>query len=316
MSQGSLAFASLLQEKKDLTSNVRRPPRARSPLSALLLFMTLIANDAKAVLAQEADMATAVCGSIREPFMFWLWRTLAGSPNQERLTHIRNVEYSRFRTRDGVELGGYKLATTNPQGYLLVAQGNAMLADQLVADLQRFRDLELAVYIFDYRGYGLSQGKSRLAAIVADYAELVTHLNTLGYARHLLYGISMGGVVLLNAVGRSQAYTRLVVDSSPSRISDLGCPERYDPVRHLPEDSSPIMLISGDRDWVVTPKHMDELRQVAGQRGARVVRDPEFAHPYQDASSETHQRRGQAVAEFLMSDRLSQGHPGIHAASR
>jgi alpha-beta hydrolase superfamily lysophospholipase len=82
------------------------------------------------------------------------------------------------------------------------------------------------------------------------------------------------------------------------------------------EDSSPILLISGDRDWVVTAKQMDELMQVAGQRGARVVRDPEFAHPYQDASPETHQRRGQVVAEFLMSDRLSQGSRALRAQMR
>ena len=152
-------------------------------------------------MAQEVDVETAVCGSVREPFMFWLWRSMAGSPNPARVAHITNLEQIRFKTRDGVELGGYKLTATNPKGYLLVAQGNAMLADQLVADLQTFRDLGLDVYIFDYRGYGISKGKSRLAAIAADYFEIVSYLNPLGYAKRLLYGISMGGIILLNAVG-------------------------------------------------------------------------------------------------------------------
>jgi hypothetical protein len=73
----------------------------------------------------------AVCGSFREPFMFWRWRLLAGSPSQHRLAHIENVERLRFMTRDGVELGGYKLTAQHAKGYLLVAQGNAMLADHL-----------------------------------------------------------------------------------------------------------------------------------------------------------------------------------------
>jgi alpha/beta superfamily hydrolase len=253
-------------------------------------------------LAQEADVEAAVCGSVREPLMFWLWRSTAGSPNSARVAHLTNLEQIRFKTRDGIELGGYKLAAKSAKGYLLVAQGNAMLADQLVADLQTFRDLGLDVYIFDYRGYGISKGKSRLVAIAADYAELAAHLNTAGYEKRLLYGISMGGVILLNAVGPGQAYTRLVVDSSPSRISDFGCPERYDPVAHLPEDSSRLMIISGAQDQVVTPRQMDELVRVAGSRRGRILRDNEFAHPYQDSTGATHRRRQNEVARFLLQD--------------
>jgi hypothetical protein len=121
----------------------------------------------------EQDPEIALCGSFREPFMFWLWQRMAGAPKHERAAHIAGVEKIHFKTRDGISLGGYKLAAVNPTAYLLVAQGNAMLADQLVADLQTFRDLAWDVFIYDYRGYGNSQGKSRLAAIVNDYREIV-----------------------------------------------------------------------------------------------------------------------------------------------
>jgi alpha/beta superfamily hydrolase len=268
----------------------------------LLIWVMLVMIDRRLARAQEADVETAVCGPVREPLMFWLWRSMAGSANPTRVAQIKNLEPIRFKTRDGIELGGYKLAAKSAKGYLLVAQGNAMLADQLVADLQSFRDLGLDVYIYDYRGYGVSEGKSRLIAIAGDYAEIVTHLNTLGYEKRLLYGISMGGVILLNALGRSQAYTKLVVDSSPSRISDFGCPERYDPVAHLPEDSSRLMIVTGSRDQVVTPSQMDELVRVARSRRGRVLQDNEFAHPYQDLSPATHRRRQNEVATFFLKD--------------
>jgi alpha-beta hydrolase superfamily lysophospholipase len=253
-------------------------------------------------LAQPHQTETAVCGAIREPLAFWLWRRLAGAPNPQRIARLKDIESITFTAPDGTKLGGYKLATATPKGYLLVAQGNAMLADQLVADLQPFRDSGLDVYIFDYRGYGISQGKSRLAAIVADYAAIVAHLNTLGYSRQLLYGISMGGVIFLNAVGDSPAYSRLVIDSSPARISYLGCPERYDPVSHLPADSSRLMIISGGADTVVPPRQMDELMRAAQARGARVLQDKDFAHPYQDLSDEVHRRRQHEVAAFLLQE--------------
>ena len=271
-------------------------------MAIFLVWLLFAVSGTKTALAQEADVESAVCGSVREPLMFWLWSSMAGSSNPQRVSHIKNLEQIRFKTRDAIELGGYKLAATNPKGYLLVVQGNAMLADQLVADLQSFRDLGLDVYIFDYRGYGISKGKSRLAAIAADYFEIVSYLNTLGYAKRLLYGISMGGIVLLNAVGRSQTYTRLVVDSSPSRISDFGCPERYDPVAHLPEDSSRLMIISGAKDQVITPSQMDELVRVGGSRRGRVLLDNEFAHPYQDVSDAIHRRRQNEIAAFLLQD--------------
>ena len=271
-------------------------------MAIFLVCLLFAASNATSALAQEVDVESAVCGSIREPFMFWLWSSMAGSPNPKRVSQIKDLEQISFKTRDITELGGYKLAATNPKGYLLVVQGNAMLADQLVADLQVFRDLGLDVYIFDYRGYGISKGKSRLAAIVADYGEIISYLNTLGYDKRLLYGISMGGIVLLDAVGQSQTYMRLVVDSSPSRISDFGCPERYDPVVHLPEDSSRLMIISGANDQVITRSQMDELVRVAASRRGRVLLDNEFAHPYQDFSDTIHRRRQNEVAAFLLQD--------------
>jgi alpha/beta superfamily hydrolase len=249
--------------------------------------------------AQEPDIEAAVCGAFREPFMFWLWHRMAGAATPQALVNIPGLERLTFNTRDGITLAGYKLAAENPKAFLLVAQGNAMLADQLVSELQLFRDRGWDVFIYDYRGYGSSQGKSRLVAIVDDYGEIVAHLNTQSYTKRLLYGISMGGVILLNAVGRTDRYTRMVIDSSPARISALGCPEAYDPITHLPNDGARLMIISGAQDSVVPPSQMEELLRSGRSRGARILQDQEFAHPYQDSSMALHRRRQQTIASFL-----------------
>ena len=259
----------------------------------------LTMRDREVMSATEPDVEAAVCGSVREPFMFWLWRNLAGTANPRRVENIAGAQPIEFKTRDGALLAGYKLAAKNPNGYLLVAPGNAMLADQLVADLQTFRDRGWDVYIYDYRGYGSSQGKSRLAAIVNDYVEIIYDLKARGYVQRFLYGISMGGVILLDAAGASDLYSALVVDSSPARISSLGCPERYDPVNHLPAAGARLMLISGARDRVVPPRQMTELIRQARAHGGWILENAEFAHPYQDSSPATHKRRLNAAAEFL-----------------
>jgi alpha/beta superfamily hydrolase len=254
------------------------------------------------VVAEEIDFEQAVCGVVREPLAFWLWQSMAGRPDPSHVKLKRNVQFIQFTARDGVVLSGYKLAARVPRGYILVAQGNAMLADQLISDLELFRKNGFDTYIYDYRGYGQSEGKSRLAAIIADYVDIVSHLNARGYTRRFMYGISIGGVILLNAVGRNHNFDAAVIDSSPSYISNYGCPESYNPMRHLPQDSSHIMIISGVRDLIVSPLQMAELIRIGSNRGAFVFRGVELSHPFQDRSPVIHRRRLNKILDFFINE--------------
>lgn len=271
-------------------------------LAALLAAIAVAgAHDNAAMAAgnEDTNLEQSLCGPIREPFAFWTFRRVAGRPDATRVRGIRGLEPIAFQTRDHRTLRGYRLRAERPWGYLLVAQGNGMLADQVIGEFAPFRELGLDVYLYDYRGYGLSEGKSRLKAIVADYRALVAHLNAQGYERRLLYGLSMGGVMLLNAAGASADYDAAVIDSSPSRIAPFGCPPAYDPVNHLPADGARVMIVLGGRDTVVPAADVEELAAAAQGRGATVLRDAEFAHPFMDASYDTHRRRFRAIADFL-----------------
>jgi predicted esterase len=291
------------QEKKSYPTMNRPVIAGLSALRRFARVMIILSIEACAMAPTNnpaSDLEDSVCGIVREPFAFWQFRQAAGAPDANRIRSIPNIERLSFTTRDGRELGGYKLRADHPQGYLLVAQGNAMLADQIMGVLTFFRDYGLDVYVYDYRGYGLSGGKSRLKAIVSDYREIVAALNAQGYGRRYLYGMSMGGVILTNAIGPSKDYDALVLDSPPSRVSGLGCPEDYDPVRNLPQDGAKIMLIIGLKDRVVPPGDIEELSQLLQQRGGRVLKSPEFAHPLMDVDLAIRRRRLQSVADFLV----------------
>ena len=81
------------------------------------------------------------------------------------------------------------------------------------------------VFIYDYRGYEHLEGKTRFLAIRSDYIELVGHLNEAGYAKRLLYGMSLGGVFLLNAIAAGAHYDAAMIKKSPpSRISGYRLP--------------------------------------------------------------------------------------------
>ena len=280
-----------------------RPGCASFDPRTLIILVLMVAacsvHGSGPAMAGEPDPEASVCGTLREPLAFWAFRHGAGSVQAGRVAGIADIERIAFTTRDGRQLGGYRLHVPAASGYLLVAQGNATLVDQIARELQTFRRLDVDIYLYDYRGYGLSEGKSRLRAIVEDYREIIASLNAQPYRRRLLYGMSMGGVILLNAVGATGDYTALVVDSSPSRISRYGCPKIYDPIRQLPPDSSRILVIGGERDRVVPIAQVEELMRIAQSRGAQVLRHPDLAHPFMDASTDLHQSRFQAVADFL-----------------
>ena len=86
-------------------------------------------------------------------------------------------------------------------------------------------------------------------------------------------------------------YDAAVIDSSPSRFSDYGCPENIDPVNNLPVDAKKILVITGKRDQVLSPDMTSLLRTEAQKRGSRVIDGDEYAHPFMDQELAVHRER-------------------------
>ena len=246
----------------------------------------------------------AVCGFWTERLLSALYHLVAGRPDMERVQGIPGVERVSFITKDARRLGGYKLraypdAGRQPRGYLLIAQGNAMLADQVAGEFRFLQADGLDVYVYDYRGYGISEGRSRFFAIRSDYVEIIEQLNRAGYASRFLYGMSLGGVFMLNAIGAEVDHDAALIDSPPSRISSYGCPPQYDPVANLPEDGARLGFIFGHRDTVVPPGAWHELSEAARARGAVVLEREEFAHPLMDRDLSARRARFELVRAFF-----------------
>jgi hypothetical protein len=245
-----------------------------------------------------------VCGFWAERLLSAFYHLMAGRPNASRVAGIRGIERVAFITKDHRRLGGYKLqayadASRPPRGYVLVALGNAMLADQVVGKFRFLQADGFDVYIYDYRGYGISEGRSRFFAVRSDTIELIEHLNDAGYANRFLYGMSLGGVFMLNAIGAGALTDAAVIDSPPARISNYGCAQRFDPVENVPQDSSRLGFIFGHRDTVVSPDAWRELSVTAAARGAVVLERADFAHPMMDPDPSTGRARFDAIRAFF-----------------
>jgi len=246
-----------------------------------------------------------VCGPLRERLAFWSWSRAAGSADPARAAAVSGAEPVRHLTRDGRRLAGWRLADPDrpARRTVLVAGGNAMLADQLLGALRPLALAGLEIYVFDYRGYGASEGRARLLAIIGDHVELAQRLAVEGAGPLAFYGISMGGIVLANTLSHLRPENRperFVIDGAPARVSPHGCPESFDPVANLPADTSTMMFVGGERDRVVPLAQSQELIEAIAEGGGHVQVRPGFAHPFMDQDASVHDTRLELVRDFLV----------------
>jgi fermentation-respiration switch protein FrsA (DUF1100 family) len=158
-----------------------------------------------------------------------------------------------FRSADGVNLRGwYFRARGKERGTILVCHGN-------VENMSTHVDAGYNLFIFDYRGYGESQGEPTVRGINLDAeAALETVLGRMREKNEglIVFGKSLGGAVAVYTVANSPYKDRvsaLILDSSFSSYraiarekiaaSIIGWPFQY-PLSYLVDDDySPVDYI-------------------------------------------------------------------------
>jgi uncharacterized protein len=170
---------------------------------------------------------------------------------------------------DGTRLHAWWCAPpgwTPEQGAMLHCDGNAGNLSYWGEDaLQWKRDRHTAVLLFDYPGYGRSEGKpteaSCYAAADAAYDWLVNEKKILP-ERVLLYGQSLGGAIAIDVASR-RPHRALVVVSSFTSFPDMAqvmfpwLPGRYfvrnrlDSVGKIKHCPGPVFIAHGSADGLI-----------------------------------------------------------------
>lgn len=249
-----------------------------------------------------SPLEESVCGSVREWLAFRMWSRAAGTPNVNAFREMTNVEAISHVTIDGRTLRGFRISATSPRkGSVLFGQGNAMLADQLLSPLSLIAASGFDVFVYDFRGYGQSDGTAHLKAIVSDYVELANAIAAAHSGKLYFHGVSFGGIILLNALGSTPHVSGTLIDSSPSTVSDLGCPPSYDPIVRIPGNANSIMVVVGGQDHVIPPAKSAGLAEKVMANGGQVIRHADFSHPFMDADQVTATSRLKIAIDFFNS---------------
>lgn len=129
----------------------------------------------------------------------------------------------RITTRDGVSLHGWFVPAPDAQHVILFCHGNAGNISHRLDSIRIFHDLGLSVLIFDYRGYGLSDGRPSEEGTYRDAEAAWEYLvERRGYAARqiIVFGRSLGAAVAAH-LARTTRPAALILESAFASVPDV-----------------------------------------------------------------------------------------------
>lgn len=191
-----------------------------------------------------------------------------------------------FEAGDGTRLHGWYVPAENPRAVVLFAHGNAGnitnridIADSLA------HVLGASVLMFDYRGYGRSEGQPSEAGVLADTRAARRWLaKRAGVAESdiVLMGESLGGGVMVELAATDGARA-LVLENTFTSLPDVAAfhypwlpvkllmRSRFNSARKIRDYHGPLLQVHGDSDTIIPFKIGQQLFEAANEPKRLVV---------------------------------------------
>lgn len=194
-------------------------------------------------------------------FVYFPQRDLEATPAELGLTY-RDIE---FRSEDGVCLHGWFVPATEARAVLLFMHGNAGNISHRLESVRLFHELGLSVFIFDYRGYGRSEGRVSEEGTYRDARGAWRYLvaeEQVAAESIILFGRSLGGAVAIELATHVQPRA-VILESTFTSAVELGARVypwlpvrqlsriRYDSASRIREVTCPKLFIHSLGDDVV-----------------------------------------------------------------
>jgi hypothetical protein len=165
--------------------------------------------------------------------------------------------------------------------------------------------LEVNLFVFDYRGYGFSEGSPSEEGLIEDTLAVLRYIDELAAQKSIarnkifLFGRSLGGAVVTHvAVKGDQLPFRpagVIIENSFTSIADLLdtifpifafkfvkshlLRLKWDSINAISSIQTPILLLAGERDEIVPHDHMKRLHQaIRKARFSLMVVFPDGTH--------------------------------------
>ena len=182
-------------------------------------------------------------------------------------------------TEDGVRLHGWYIPYHGAKQTLLFFHGNAGNISHRGASVEIFHHLGLNVFIFDYRGYGMSQGKPDEHGLYKDAKAAWHYLtNERGFDQEdiILFGRSLGGAVAAELAAEVQP-GGLILESTFSSAKDVATAIfpvlsrliilRYDfnTAAYIRRVTSPVLVLHSPDDEIIPLRLGEKVFKAANE---------------------------------------------------
>jgi fermentation-respiration switch protein FrsA (DUF1100 family) len=184
-----------------------------------------------------------------------------------------------FRSDDGLQLSGWYVPAQNSEFTVLFCHGNGGNMMHRLDSINIFHDLGLNCFVFDYRGYGDSQGKPSEEGTYLDAGaayKWLTEEKKTPPENMIIFGRSLGGSIAAKLASEVNAGA-LAVESTFTSYADIGkkfypyMPVRsfarfaYRTIDFIGNVNCPVMLIYSRNDEVVPFEFGQELCEAANE---------------------------------------------------
>lgn len=195
---------------------------------------------------------------------FYPRRDLIATPSEQGLPW----EDVSFQAGDGTPLHGWFIPG-GERGTLLFFHGNAGNISHRLDSLEIFHKLGLSVFIFDYRGYGKSEGRTTEAGIYSDAEgawHYLTEVRALPPEEIVVFGRSLGGAVAAWAAEKYRP-AGAILESTFTSLADAGkrhffflpvgliVGDSFNTLARIGRIRCPLLLASSPDDEIVPGEH-------------------------------------------------------------
>lgn len=186
---------------------------------------------------------------------------------------------------DGTRLDAWYIPAEGAEYTILFCHGNAGNISHRLDTLLLFRDLQCNCLIFDYRGYGRSEGRPSEQGLYLDALaawDFLTQQQQIRPEQIILFGRSLGGAVAARLAAdltkqNSPPPAGLVLESSFTSVIDVGqyyypwfpirwfARFKFDTLDALKYVQSPVLVIHSPEDEIIPYKFGQKLFEAANQ---------------------------------------------------
>ncbi len=188
-------------------------------------------------------------------------------------------EDAHFQTADSTKLHGWFIPADSARGIVLFCHGNAGNISHRFESIEIFHELGLSVFIFDYRGYGKSDGKPTEKGTYLDSEAALEYIIDnwhIAPSEIIYFGRSLGGAIA-SWLAVEHPPKMLIIESAFTSTADLGSEIypfvpvklllrfKYKTIENLRKINCPVLVIHSRDDDIIPFEHGQKLFEAANE---------------------------------------------------